>query len=369
MRNIQLLPSNANAAEVKAYFRAAIEWLPSNDLINVLAPCADVAVGTTVGSTRLCNQDRAAVIRTRQETQNNPWFLLAVCDGMGGMQDGENAAIDALTTFLATALSSRLGPTRENLSLSIDAANRSLFAELKSQGGATLSACFWDHQRLLVANVGDSRVWIRRAGKNLEQITQDDNLAEQLKKQGIAVSGDVRNELLQFIGMGEEIQPHILELEATAGDMVMVTSDGIHRIHNETLNRIVSSADSPAMLVERLLALSIWNGGEDNASVVACRLPKVSSIVSGNADLWTPCSTHRLIRATSQPRQDSAFRNQSDQLDSGRQTNQTGRTAASKKSPRSARIRRNEDEIASPKADKGQVEIQISPDVEQDRNS
>ncbi len=362
MRNIQLIPANASPAEVKAYFRAAIEWLPGEQSSCMQSPIVDVALGTTIGSVRTTNEDRVAVIRTKQDALNSPWYLFAVCDGMGGMKDGENAAVNALSIFLATALSSRLGPTKENLLQSIDAANKALFDELKTQGGATLSACFWDHKHLLIANVGDSRVWIKRADKELEQVTQDDNLAGQLKKQGISVSSDIRNELLQFVGMGNEVQPHVFEVDAKTGDTVIITSDGIHRIHTDTLNRVVVSASSPASLVERLLSLSIWNGGEDNASVIVCRLPKACTFQAGNADLWTPCSLHRLVRGSQPLKPEMQTSKDSESLGGASRKFDNKRDGVGKKSQKTQRATRSNEEDIPQNEDKGQVDIQISPD-------
>lgn len=362
MRNIQLMPATASSAEVKAYFRAAIEWLPVEQTPCLQSPTGDLAIGTTIGSVRTTNEDRVAVIRTKQDVPNSPWYLFAVCDGMGGMKDGEDAAVNALSIFLATALSSRQGPTKENLLQSIDAANKALFDELKAQGGATLSACIWDHKHLLIANVGDSRVWLKRVDKELEQVTQDDNLAGQLKKQGISVPSDVRNELLQFVGMGNEVQPHVFEIDAKAGDTVIITSDGIHRIHADTLNRVVASASSPAQLAERLLALSIWNGGEDNASVIVCRLPKAGAFQVGNADLWTPCSLHRLVRGSQTLKPEMQTSKDSESVGTGSRKLENKRDVIGKKSQKTQRAIRSDEEGIRHNDDKGQVDIQISPD-------
>jgi hypothetical protein len=205
-------------------------------------------------------------------------------------------------------------------------------------------------------------VWIRRVNKELEQITQDDNLAGQLRKQGIAVPSDVRNELLQFVGMGDEVQPHIFEVEASVGDTVIITSDGIHRIHNDTLSRVVTSASSPASLVERLLSLSIWNGGEDNASVIVCRLPTADPIQAGNADLWTPCSLHRLVRGPQPLRPEIHAAKVSESLSGGSRQFENKRDGGAKKSQKTRKPTRSNAEDIPQKEGKGQVDIQISPD-------
>lgn len=87
----------------------------------------------------------------------------------------------------------------------VSAANESVFRFAGGKGGATLSAVvLGGGGAAFVAHVGDSRVYSFGPNMRVERLTKDDSLAE-------AVGGHGR-ELLQFIGMGPEMQPFISEI-------------------------------------------------------------------------------------------------------------------------------------------------------------
>lgn len=228
-----------------------------------------IAVGTDIGKVRADNQDRIGVLRS-QDDQGRPFIVGALCDGMGGMVAGGDCASLAISSFLVSCFFNRNKASAERLLEAAIVANESVYSKYRAQGGATLSAFMIDSLgEFTGVNVGDSRIY--SIGKDINQLTVDDTIAGQLD--GNKLGGNHgRNELLQFIGMGKDIQPHLIEFpSSTAEALILLTSDGIHFLAKEVMQSIGHHANEPAIAVKRLIELSKWCGGSDNGSVVAAK--------------------------------------------------------------------------------------------------
>jgi serine/threonine protein phosphatase PrpC len=227
------------------------------------------AIASEIGNIRNENQDRAVITRGR-DRQGRDYIVVAVADGIGGMRDGATCAAIAISTFLATIYQyAQMGTdsSEDWIRKAVNAANKAVFAKFRGDGGSTLVA-------LLVRpgdstcwlSVGDSRVY-RSIGKNLIQISVDDTIAGQLGKGHEATPEQFK--LLQFIGMGDELEPHIAKFDSEPTDAVVLTTDGVHFLAASTgiLGQIISNAPDPGMCVKRLVDLAKWCGGPDNATV------------------------------------------------------------------------------------------------------
>ncbi len=262
-----------------------------------------MAIGTATGLVRKDNQDRAVVVRatfTRSPERN--FAVAALCDGIGGMSRGGDAAALALSTFAASLVRSKhlFGDAR--LSSSVEAADAAVFQEMLGNGGATLSAVLLDERGGLTAvNVGDSRIYEVKRGHKLVQLTTDDTLAAQIQRANINPNDNTvtdrpeLRQLVQYVGMGKGIQPHILRLSPRNElEYVVITSDGAHSAHRETLNEALGAAGSSEEIVDRLLILAQWLGGKDNATVVAIKVEhkdtSLTELIPGGpvVEVWSP---------------------------------------------------------------------------------
>ncbi|MGL6380722.1 PP2C family protein-serine/threonine phosphatase [Aeromonas caviae] len=222
-----------------------------------------IAIASDLGMKRTENQDRAAVMKFRSQTAF--YTLAAVVDGMGGMRDGEHAAELAISTFFNSVLESIHLGSEQAITQATLAANNAVFAFANGKGGSTLSALLLCSDDVNVTvNVGDSRIYAKDYALNkLIRLSVDDSLAE-------AVGGS-GTELLQFIGMGEGIKPHVAPLTSDVSQ-IYLTTDGVHYIEPKTLSDIVENAERVNQIVERLIATARWCGGPDNASICAVDL-------------------------------------------------------------------------------------------------
>ncbi len=242
------------------------------------------ATRTDVGRVRANNED---VVRVEPELS---LFLLA--DGMGGHEAGEVAAAVA-TEAVVESVSSRPAqraidsyvrrPSLEHRAQVFDAlraaaaaANARVREEAKARAaargmGCTLDAALLVRDRLFVAHVGDSRVYLARASATL-QLTQDHSFLEQRLAQGAFLRpSDTRgqNPLMNAIGLDERQPVDCLHVELGRGDRVLMCSDGVHgAIPREAELSDLARAGTPHQAARALIDTSLVRGGRDNASVV-----------------------------------------------------------------------------------------------------
>jgi len=250
-----------------------------------------LAIGTDIGVVRGENQDRVAILR--MQINNNHSFTVAVlCDGMGGMAEGSACAAQAVACFLTACIRNRQISPAERVVLAAQEANRAVHSFYQGRGGATLSAMLLDSIGGIVGvNVGDSRIYAYQENK-LEQITIDDTMAGHLKDDFHS-----RNELLQFVGMGNGLEPHVIEIPASH-EMIILTSDGVHFIDKKIMQMVIQAAKESALAVRRFIEIAKWCGGRDNASAIAIApfSNQLSSLNDpGVIQIWDPFGELQII--------------------------------------------------------------------------
>ncbi len=210
-----------------------------------------------------------------------------LCDGMGGMANGDVASSETVT-YLANRLANLevQADVPRFLEAQVQNINRLVYAmgaEGKTQGaaGTTLTAAVIVSNRLYWVSVGDSRMYIIRQGE-MVQVTQEHNYSLTLQAQvekGIisleaAIKDPQKDALISFIGlpvlelMDLNRNPFLLE----PGDMVLLCSDGLNKAltDEEILATILACADDITEAA-RCLPLTAFDknfANQDNTSVV-----------------------------------------------------------------------------------------------------
>lgn len=224
-----------------------------------------VGCATDIGKVREHNEDSMLV-------QNS---LYVVCDGMGGHQAGEVASAIAVQTL------SRLAPTypdASKLERAVEEANLAIIRAVE-QGigregmGTTCTAAMLDGERLVIAQVGDSRAYLLHAGR-LQQITRDHSLVADLIEHGEITPQDARNHpwrsyITRALGLDPRVQADLYELNVSAGDRLMLCSDGLYAMIEDTLiERILATSATPQAAADALVRAANDAGGSDNITVV-----------------------------------------------------------------------------------------------------
>ena len=234
----------------------------------------ELASETHQGLKRANNQDRHLV-----KDYGPKGVLLAVADGMGGEAAGDRAAqiaIDRLKNFQSTAADPllQLQGLFKQASEDIEAQVRQNFQ--LSGMGTTLTTVFLHRGRAYWAHVGDSRLYLFRAGE-LKRLTWDHTLPDTLLKEGNITTEEARNHpaqhlLLQCIGCGRfKASTGILDLETD--DILLVSSDGLHHeVPEGEIGALMTGAGELAGVLKKLVQAALNAGGRDNVTVVAARI-------------------------------------------------------------------------------------------------
>ena len=207
--------------------------------------------------------------------------LLAIADGMGGHASGEVAskmAIEILREFIKNEGES----LPDRLSSGVKLANRTIFEAAQSQSqlngmGTTLTALQLNGNRLSIAHVGDSRVYLIRGGV-IEQITDDHTIISEQVARGMmtkeeAARSDMRNILSRALGIGPEVDVDMEELTVSEGDQLVLCSDGLSElISDDEILSEVQSSKRPDLACNELVNLANQRGGEDNVTVIVAHL-------------------------------------------------------------------------------------------------
>ena len=232
------------------------------------------AIASEIGCVRKENQDRAAIVRGR-DNQNRDYVILAVADGIGGMRDGASCAALTIGAFVAALdhhAQENIRDAKSWIQRAVMDADQTVFEQFHGKGGSTLVALvIRPGHDIHWVSVGDSRVY-STTGHDLAQVSIDDTIAGQLGKGADAAYE--QSKLLQFIGMGSELEVHLGQFQIGQVDAVVLTTDGIHYLAptSSWLGKIVSNASDPGVCVKRLVDLANWFGGPDNATVAMISL-------------------------------------------------------------------------------------------------
>jgi serine/threonine protein phosphatase PrpC len=258
-------------------------------------PGLPVVLATDIGLSRLENQDRVAAMRVNATGVTDTFMVVAVADGMGGMRDGAKCAALTLSSFFNSLIRFRYKEPAERLQLATLAANDAVFKFSRGHGGATLSALLvgTKSEEHYLVNVGDSRIYTtltERIQDEVHRLTVDDSLEE-------AVGGTGR-ELLQFIGMGEGLKPHVKKVP-TSAKRILVTSDGVHFINHEVLSDVLLNAEAEADAADELITVAKWRGAPDNASLavvgVSSLFDSLNLTEETGIEVWDPFSSLHIM--------------------------------------------------------------------------
>ena len=229
---------------------------------------------TDIGLRRSMNQD--AMFTSEMPVGNLPNLFL-VADGMGGHNAGEYASSHAVETIVAVAGQSKETEIAGILKEAIGEANQALIKkaqeDVSMRGmGTTIVAAVIAGERLFVANVGDSRLYI--VNQEMRQITRDHSLVEEMVRLGgidkeTAREHPDKNIITRAVGAEPKIDIDFFEAALKEEDTVLLCSDGLtNMIEDEDNRRIMKSQRDIAEQAEKLVQTANAKGGKDNITVV-----------------------------------------------------------------------------------------------------
>ncbi len=219
------------------------------------------------------------------------WFAV-VADGMGGRAAGEIASRTAVAaafeatlrraTWISRVTSEDVPEVLERMRALIEKVHAAVSAVARSDRklagmGTTFTLARIAGSSLVIAHVGDSRIYLLRRGV-LRQVTKD-----QTNAQLLADLGEIRPEevarhssshiLTQAIGSGRPIHAEVRHIWLLEGDALLLTTDGLTGVVDESeIAAAMASDAAPRAVVDRLIARALEGGGPDNVTVVFARI-------------------------------------------------------------------------------------------------
>ena len=136
---------------------------------------------------------------------------------------------------------------------------------------ATLALVVTD--QVSIANVGDSRAYLFRAGV-LTQLTRDDTLVADLVESGQLAPAEVetfshRTVITRVLGFTEHTEVRITSHTLQVGDVLLLCTDGLWRlVGDDALAAILARPERPEVLCRLLVEAANRAGGHDNETVV-----------------------------------------------------------------------------------------------------
>ena len=264
------------------------------------------ASATDVGRIRTLNEDQHLKL-VRQAEHGDAAALLIVADGMGGHSAGEVAStltvetlaenlrwlIDApehdyaaiaqmlsaeFSTFSTHYIPQTASPYHEkHLAMAITQANQSIYTYSQAHPtaagnlGTTLTCALIIGTKMLVANVGDSRLYLLRSGI-VTQLTEDHSFVNLLVQMGElseeeAETHPQRNFVTRSLGQKLDVEIDFTLYELKAGDRILLCSDGFWEYAGKGWEKSVGIADLD-LAAQTLINLANAGGGRDNITVV-----------------------------------------------------------------------------------------------------
>ncbi len=219
--------------------------------------------------------------------------LFLVADGMGGHQSGEMASRRAVDHVIRTYLDDPNEDVITSLERAIESANSVLYAEggdteRGRRWGTTLVAAVVRHDRLWIANVGDSRAYLLRSGK-LHQLSRDHTLASSIEDGALAGEWIGRHIITRALGRKPDVEVDLFPpVKLRVGDRVLLCSDGLTTpLSDEEIQDIATHYPSQKA-VEALVQATNDRGGPDNVSVILIHATGQSTAGGWQSpkDLW-----------------------------------------------------------------------------------
>ena len=195
-------------------------------------------------------------------SNNEDYFLVAptiglylVADGMGGAQAGEHASRLAAETIQQAVQQNGKAMDSDGLVVAFGRANQRVMDAAAGNPdmegmGTTLVAAIENNGELLIASVGDSRVYTFENGA-LQTITEDQTWVNEVgRRLGIDEENlrnhPMRHVLTMAIGVSENLRVHTHRIKPSPGMLILLCSDGLHGVVGE--DEMKKALSSPASL-------------------------------------------------------------------------------------------------------------------------
>jgi PPM family protein phosphatase len=259
------------------------------------------SAATDVGKVREHNEDNFLV--------DKKLALFIVADGMGGHAAGEVASAiavravheeikretDLLDDYVSGATGASKVTPKDVIALVDNAVQRACskvheeaLTDVAKRGmGTTLSVLLVVGNQGFIAHVGDSRIYLARDAR-IQQVTEDHTVYNELIKRGKLTREQIekvqqKNAITRAVGVYERVEVDTLVIDLTAGDVLLLASDGLHGYLESPEELRAPLALEGDAAVKALVALANDRGGKDNITTIVVRLGEEGAVDAARA--------------------------------------------------------------------------------------
>ena len=221
--------------------------------------------------------------------------LFIIADGMGGHLAGDVAsriAVEIITKSYGKWLNNETREdelfglpdhsltTRGNyIHSSIRLANRVIYEmameyEQYHGMGTTVVSLIVNHDLIIAANVGDSRIYLVRDGR-IERLSKDHTIVAEQMEMGMmteeeAETSPLKHILTRNLGSAETVNADVFEIEPSKNDRFILCSDGLtDLVNDEEILEITLQENQPENLCQQLIDKVLKRGAHDNTTIVS----------------------------------------------------------------------------------------------------
>lgn len=253
---------------------------------------------TDIGKVREINEDFVFI----SPFAGDDLSLVILADGMGGHLAGEIASADAVNS-IATTIMNGLGAatTAVEYPSLVEAAINNANSEIYTQShtddklkgmGTTIVLALVAESAATIGHIGDSRAYLFSEDE-LKLKTSDHTLVNELFINEKITREEARNHpqknvLTRALGTDAEVKIDIIEVNWKQGDIILLCSDGLsNNLTFSDLEYFISEyQDCLEKLADKLIAVALENGGEDNISLILVKNQKSVKTKCGEVDGW-----------------------------------------------------------------------------------
>jgi serine/threonine protein phosphatase PrpC len=229
------------------------------------------ATATASGTSRAINQDWAAINAAQDGT-----LFAVIADGLGSYTHSAEASALACDIVRQHLLAAPVPWDRRTIVSAVQAANVALWQRALDRGvqlKTTLSLLVCDTRNVIIAHVGDCRVYLVR-DQALRQLTRDHSLAQEggLLRRMVrpGMPSATRHRLNRVVGDHPIVQVDVAALPVVATDRFCLCSDGIWGALTEAelAEAVLTDAQDEQALADRLVQVAQAKGSTDDATAI-----------------------------------------------------------------------------------------------------
>ena len=241
---------------------------------------------TDTGHVRSNNEDAIA--------WNTQLGIALLSDGVGGNKAGEIASEmatkdllklldDKLTKSLKLSQNEGVSQFATLIKMAISSISKQIFTKANteekfSRMAATLVAVVLYENKIVVAHVGDSRIY-RLRNDRFEVLTKDHSLINEMVDNGAVSPEDAstnpyQNVITRALGMNDKVDAEIQELDVITNDVYLMCSDGLYGMISDTevWKMLADTKGNWEQCVQDLVNLANERGCKDNISIIILHL-------------------------------------------------------------------------------------------------